>query len=86
MVHSHLIPSIGFGKAVRASAYIVLGFLVMGNCLIRRSARNVSSTDAAPLDIKSFFVDPPYILFIFGYVYYLSNTWILAETLWLLAS
>ncbi|KAF5314975.1 hypothetical protein D9619_007550 [Psilocybe cf. subviscida] len=73
---NHLIPPIGFGKAVRASAYIVLGFLVMGNCLIRRSARNVSSTDAAPLDIKSFFVDPPYILFIFGVLIALTGLYL----------
>lgn len=61
---SNLIPRIGFGKAVRASAYIVLGFVVIGNCLIRRSARLIGE-NASPPNIKGFFVDPPYVVTVF---------------------
>ncbi|KAF9483178.1 MFS general substrate transporter [Pholiota conissans] len=59
---SHLIPSIGFAKAVRASAGIVLGCLVIGNCLMR-TAYPTKNTDekATKPDIVGFFSDPPYL-------------------------
>lgn len=69
--HSHLIPSIGFAKAVRASAYIVLGFLFIGNCLIRRSTA-VHARPKQPVDVKSFFVDPAWVINIPAYVVLLS--------------
>jgi MFS family permease len=64
---NHLVPSIGFGKAVRASAYIVLAFLCVGNCLVRTAYDKVKSRRTGPpMSIKSFFVDPPYMWAVFG--------------------
>lgn len=62
MLKSHLIPKIGFGPAVRASGYIVLGGLVVGNAMMRTRPRPAK---AIP-DIKSFFVDGAYLWVILG--------------------
>ncbi|KAF9477156.1 MFS general substrate transporter [Pholiota conissans] len=59
----HLIPSIGYAKTVRASACIVLGFLIIGNLLMRTSYPSKDITEKATKpDIKGFFTDPPYLL------------------------
>ncbi|KAF9539781.1 MFS general substrate transporter [Agrocybe pediades] len=55
-----LLPTLGFGQAVRASAYIVLGTVVIGNCLVRTAYHRVA-LDRPPLDVKSFLKDPPYV-------------------------
>uniref|UniRef100_A0A8H8CK91 MFS general substrate transporter n=1 Tax=Psilocybe cubensis TaxID=181762 RepID=A0A8H8CK91_PSICU len=55
------IKSVGFPKAVRNSAYIVCGLLVLGNCLMRTAYKK--SADKVPqLNILGFFKDLPYIL------------------------
>ncbi|KAJ7932789.1 major facilitator superfamily domain-containing protein [Mycena leptocephala] len=59
---NHLIPKIGFANAVRASGYIVLGTLVIGNAMMRTRPR---PAQAGP-DIKSFFNDAAYIWAILG--------------------
>ncbi|KAJ7827453.1 MFS general substrate transporter [Mycena leptocephala] len=59
---NHLIPKIGFASAVRASGYIVLGTLVIGNAMMRTRSRPAR---AVP-DIKSFFNDAAYIWAILG--------------------
>ncbi|KAJ7512841.1 MFS general substrate transporter [Mycena galericulata] len=59
---NHLIPKIGFGSAVRASAYIVLGGLLTGNAMMRTRPRPAK---AVP-DIKSFFTDGAYLWAILG--------------------
>ncbi|PPQ79082.1 hypothetical protein CVT25_002307 [Psilocybe cyanescens] len=46
-VLNHLITSIGFGKAVRASAYVVLGCLVLGNCLMRTAYTKIAIINGA---------------------------------------
>ncbi|KAH9474891.1 MFS-type transporter eupM [Psilocybe cubensis] len=63
--HSHLIPSIGFPKAVRASGYLVLGMLVLANCLMK-SAYPKSTGNRPQVNILSFFTDPPYIFATLG--------------------
>jgi len=57
---NNLIETIGFPKTVRASAFIVLGMLVIGNSIMRTSYKKIP-TDREQLDIKSFFIDLPYI-------------------------
>ncbi|PPQ75778.1 hypothetical protein CVT24_002639 [Panaeolus cyanescens] len=57
---SNLIKTHSFGTTVRASGYLVLGFLVIGNLLVRSAYENVQSKGPKP-DIKRFFVDPPYM-------------------------
>ncbi|KAJ7113185.1 major facilitator superfamily domain-containing protein, partial [Mycena epipterygia] len=59
---SHLIPKIGFGSAVRASAYLVLGCLVLGNAMMRTRPRPARTTP----DVKSFFTDGDYLWAIVG--------------------
>ncbi|KAF8963174.1 MFS general substrate transporter [Flammula alnicola] len=59
---NHLIPSVGFAKAVRYSACIVLGCLVLGNCLVRTAyPKKDPSEKISKPDIKGFFSDPPYM-------------------------
>ncbi|KAJ7896285.1 hypothetical protein B0H14DRAFT_499740 [Mycena olivaceomarginata] len=59
---NHLILKIGFAGAVRASRYVVLGCLVLGNLMIRTRPR---AARAAP-DIRSFFSDAAYLWTILG--------------------
>lgn len=65
---SHLIPMNGFEKAVQASAYVVLGCLVIGNALVKTSypLKSLSEKTVKP-DVKSFFKDPPYMWAVLGY-------------------
>jgi len=59
---NHLIPNIGFGPAVRATGYIILGFIVAGNILMRtRLPPRTKQPNAVAPDIKSFFTDSPYM-------------------------
>ncbi|KAJ7055098.1 MFS general substrate transporter [Mycena amicta] len=60
---NHLIPKIGFGPAVRASAYIVLGSLLIGNILMRTGPLR---SKRAPPDIKGFFKEGAYLWAILG--------------------
>jgi len=62
---NNLIGKIGFPQAVRASAFIVLGTLVIGNSVMRTAYNNIP-TDRPQLDIKSFFLDLPYMFAVFG--------------------
>ncbi|KAJ7149050.1 MFS general substrate transporter [Mycena crocata] len=64
---NHLIPTIGFGPAVRASGYIVIGCLVVGNALMRTRLppRSKRPKSAAP-DIKSFLTDYAYLWAVLG--------------------
>ncbi|KAJ7643878.1 MFS general substrate transporter [Roridomyces roridus] len=65
---NHLLPKIGFAKTVRATAYIVLGCLFIGNSLMRTRLppRRQRPGAAAPPDIKTFFVDPGYMCAVLG--------------------
>ncbi|TBU25955.1 MFS general substrate transporter [Dichomitus squalens] len=64
---SHLIPTIGFGGAVRASAYLVLGFVFIGNlCMRTRRISSASASAHEKPDIGSFFRDGPYLLCMVG--------------------
>ncbi|KAL0565215.1 hypothetical protein V5O48_016809, partial [Marasmius crinis-equi] len=67
-VDSNLIPKIGFAQAVRASAYLVLGMTIIGNCLVRTRLppRKKRRVQTPPPDIKSFLKDPPYMFAILG--------------------
>ncbi|KAF8148400.1 MFS general substrate transporter [Crassisporium funariophilum] len=62
---NQLIPKIGFAETVRASGYIVLGCLLLGNCLVRTAYKR-NASDKPKLDIKSFFSDAPYLWTILG--------------------
>ncbi|KAJ7906291.1 MFS general substrate transporter [Mycena leptocephala] len=59
---NQLIPKIGFAAAVRASAYVVAGTLVIGNAMMRTRPRPAK---AVP-DIKSFFSEGAYLFAIVG--------------------
>ncbi|KAJ6493615.1 MFS general substrate transporter [Mycena vitilis] len=64
---NHLIPTIGFARAVRATGYIVIGCLTVGNALMRtrlppRSKRPGATTP----DIRSFFSDYAYLWAVFA--------------------
>ncbi|KAJ7359414.1 MFS general substrate transporter [Mycena albidolilacea] len=59
---NHLIPKVGFAAAVRASGYVVLGCLVIGNAMMRTRPR---PPRVIP-DIKSFFADGAYLFAVAG--------------------
>ncbi|KAJ7355164.1 MFS general substrate transporter [Mycena albidolilacea] len=59
---NHLIPKIGFGPAVRATGYIVLGCIFTGNALMRtRLPPRSQRPNAVAPNMKSFFTDAPYL-------------------------
>ncbi|KAF7356661.1 MFS general substrate transporter [Mycena venus] len=64
---NHLLPTIGFARSVRATGYIVIGCLVVGNALMRTRLppRSQRPNTTAP-DIKSFFIDYAYLWSILG--------------------
>ncbi|KAF7341102.1 MFS general substrate transporter [Mycena venus] len=59
---NHYIPKIGFASTVRASGYVVIGTLAVGNALMRTRPRPPRATP----DIKSFFKDGAYLWAILG--------------------
>jgi hypothetical protein len=61
-----LIVSVGFTKAVQYTGYLLLGFMVIAMILIRPFGGVRRSPLAAPVDVKSFFKEPAYLLVIFG--------------------
>ncbi|KAF7360506.1 MFS general substrate transporter [Mycena venus] len=64
---NHLIPKIGFSSAVRATGYIVLGCLIIGNALMRtRLPPRSKRPNAVSPDIKSFFTDAAYMWAVLG--------------------
>ncbi|KAJ7078650.1 MFS general substrate transporter [Mycena epipterygia] len=65
---NHLIPKIGFAQTVRATGYIVLGCLVIGNSMMRTRLppRSKRPGAAAPPSIKTFFVDAAYMWAVLG--------------------
>ncbi|CAA7270135.1 unnamed protein product [Cyclocybe aegerita] len=62
---NNLVEDISFAQTVRATGYIVLPFLLIGN-LLMRTAYNKTQANKPKLDIKSFFTDPPYMWAVFG--------------------
>ncbi|KDR77669.1 hypothetical protein GALMADRAFT_224931 [Galerina marginata CBS 339.88] len=64
-ISTHLLPSIGFARTVRATGYLVIGTLVLGNLLMRPSPpKDVSQKPQ--IGIKSIITDPPYLFGITG--------------------
>ncbi|KAJ7451634.1 MFS general substrate transporter [Mycena latifolia] len=65
---NHLIPKIGFANTVRATGYIVLGCLFVGNSLMRTRLppRSQRPGAAEPPSIKSFLVDAAYMWTVLG--------------------
>ncbi|KAJ7274249.1 major facilitator superfamily domain-containing protein [Mycena rebaudengoi] len=65
---SHLIPKIGFAKTVRATGYIVLGCLVIGNSLMRTRLppKSKRPNPTASPSIKTFFTDAAYMWTVLG--------------------
>ena len=59
-----------FGDSVRATAYLVLGTLVIALILLRGSQPPASkqATEAEKPNIKGFFSDPPYAVILLKYV------------------
>ncbi|KAJ7078653.1 major facilitator superfamily domain-containing protein, partial [Mycena epipterygia] len=73
---SHLISKIGFAQTVRATAYIVLGCLVIGNSLMRTRLppRSKRPGAAEPPSIKTFFTGAAYMWAVLGYcVHHIPN-------------
>lgn len=64
---SNLVGSIGFARTVRASAYIVLGMVIIGN-LLMRTAYTKKYTDGPQMNILGFFTDLPYMFAALGWV------------------
>ncbi|KAG6861478.1 hypothetical protein C0995_016257 [Termitomyces sp. Mi166 len=63
------IGAIGFAQGVRATAYLVLGCLVVANGLMRNNSAVYGLRAKAPsLDILSFLTDVPYMMSIIGCV------------------
>ncbi|KAF5345716.1 hypothetical protein D9758_013043 [Tetrapyrgos nigripes] len=62
---SQLFPKIGFGPTVRASGYLVIGCTIVGLCLMR-TEYPPKRKDQVPSDIKSFFSDARYMIFMLG--------------------
>ncbi|KAJ7149190.1 MFS general substrate transporter [Mycena crocata] len=64
---NHLIPRIGFAQAVRATGYIVLSCIVVGNVLMRtRLPSRFKRADVVSPKLTSFFADAPYMLTVLG--------------------
>ncbi|KAF5328479.1 hypothetical protein D9758_018602 [Tetrapyrgos nigripes] len=61
---NQLIPRIGFGPAVRATAYIVLGCVIIGLALMR--TQYAPKRNVKPANIKSFFSDISYMSTVVG--------------------
>lgn len=61
-----LIASVGFAKAVQYTGYLVLGLMLIGLALIRPNGGVRASKTDAPVDVKSFFKEPAYLLVIAG--------------------
>ncbi|KAJ7075609.1 major facilitator superfamily domain-containing protein [Mycena belliarum] len=59
-----LLPKLGFSNAIRASGALVPPCIVIGNLMMRTRLppRSKREGNTPPLDIKSFFVDPAYML------------------------
>ncbi|KAF8967924.1 major facilitator superfamily domain-containing protein [Flammula alnicola] len=64
-ISANLLPSIGFAKTVRATGYVVIGMLVMGN-LLMRSSPPLNPGGKPKVDIKSIFTDPSYLFGVAG--------------------
>ncbi|KAJ6603385.1 MFS general substrate transporter [Mycena vulgaris] len=62
---NHLIPRIGFAGAVRATGYVVLGCILVGNTLMRTRFPRRSQRKDAPKMI-SFLTDAPYMWTVLG--------------------
>ncbi|KAF7315044.1 hypothetical protein MIND_00018600 [Mycena indigotica] len=59
---NHLLPKVGFARAVRYSSAIIPPCLVVGNLMMKtRLPPKSKRPPQPPLDIKSFFTDPPYM-------------------------
>ncbi|KAJ7673544.1 MFS general substrate transporter [Mycena rosella] len=65
---NHLLPKIGFAQTVRATGYIVLGCLFIGNSMMRTRLPPRSKRPGAtePPSIKTFFVDAAYMWTVLG--------------------
>jgi hypothetical protein len=70
---SRLIPKVGFGSAVRATAYVSLACIVSGNLLMRlpKQAASAPPPKAKKLlpklsDMRQYLKYPPYICSVFG--------------------
>ncbi|KAJ7346299.1 MFS general substrate transporter [Mycena albidolilacea] len=62
IMFNHLVPKLGFGKTIRATAAIIPPCLVLGNFLMRTRLPSRRNNPAAPsVNIKSFFSDVEYI-------------------------
>ncbi|KAF5344657.1 hypothetical protein D9758_016418 [Tetrapyrgos nigripes] len=79
---SRLFPKIGFGPSVRASGYLVLGFMIVGLCLMRNEYPP-KRKDRLPSDIKPFFSDARYMIFMLGYgAAFDSTIWRFVSRIW----
>ncbi|KAF7358293.1 MFS general substrate transporter [Mycena venus] len=64
---NHLLPRIGFGQAVRATAYVVLGCVVAGNVMMKTRFRaHYKRADAGGSRMWGFLTDAPYMLTVLG--------------------
>ncbi|KAF8888098.1 major facilitator superfamily domain-containing protein [Infundibulicybe gibba] len=70
--HSHLFARMSFGSAVRVSAYIALGCLILGNMLVRTpTQRNLAKRP--PPQMRKYLRDAPYAFFIAGPLHFLRS-------------
>ncbi|KAJ6460319.1 MFS general substrate transporter [Mycena sanguinolenta] len=68
LITNQLLPRVGFAKTIRLTGAIIPPVLVLGNLMMRTRLppRSKRGDKAAPPDIKSFFVDLPYMITILG--------------------
>ncbi|KAJ6460225.1 MFS general substrate transporter [Mycena sanguinolenta] len=68
LVTNHLLPRVGFARTIRLSGAIIAPLIVLGNLMMRTRLppRSKRGDKTAPPDIKSFLVDLPYMISVFG--------------------
>ncbi|KAF7371128.1 MFS general substrate transporter [Mycena sanguinolenta] len=65
---NHLLPRVGFAQTIRLTGAIISPVLVIGNLMMstRLPSRSKRGGNMAPPDVKSFFVDLPYMIAVAG--------------------
>jgi predicted permease len=61
-----LFESVGFARGVQYTGCVVTGLMILALILVRPKGGVRQSKDQAPVAIKSFFKEPPYLLMITG--------------------
>ncbi|KAJ7216866.1 major facilitator superfamily domain-containing protein [Mycena haematopus] len=68
LITNHLLPRVGFAQTIRLTGAIIPPVLILGNLMMRTRLppRSKRGHNVPPPDIKSFFVDPAYMIAVLG--------------------